>query len=97
LLAQINEEANKAAQTVAAEVKAAPVPVVKVATGGATGRKAALRTIRKAVITDYAAALAACADTDEVRDAVQAVATKRMRANISMAGVEIKEDHEARL
>jgi hypothetical protein len=97
VLAQITEEANKAAQTVTVEVKAAPVPVVKVATGGATGRKTSLRTIKTAVITDFAAALAACADTDEVREAVQAVATKRMRANITMAGVEIKEEQEARL
>jgi hypothetical protein len=90
-------EASAAAQAASVEVKATPVPVVKVATGGATGRKAALRTIKTAVITDFAAALAACADTDEIRAAVQAVATKRMRAGVTMVGVEIKEEQEARL
>lgn len=78
-------------------VKAEAVPALRVKSGGATGRKASLRTFKVAVIKDYVSALAACADTDEVRSAVQAVATKRMRAGVAMPGVEVKEEQETRL
>jgi hypothetical protein len=99
-LAKINDEANKAAQAVAVEVKAEPVKIeTNVKTGGAFGRKASGREIWTATITDYAKALAAAADTDEVRAAVQLVANRRMNSKprVDMAGVEYASKMEARL
>ena len=99
-LARINDEANKAAATVAAEVKPEPVKIeTNVKTGGAFGRKAAGREIWTATITDYAKALDAAADTEEVRAAVQLVANRRMNSKprVDMAGVEYTSKMEARL
>lgn len=72
------------------EIVAEPV---KVQVGGERGAKRSLKTRRIARITDYAAALAHFADTDEVRMAVEKLAQRAVDAKMpTPPGVEIVEE-----
>lgn len=71
-----------------------PAPV-KVQAGGQRGRKTGLKTIKRTVVTDYAAALAFFAESDDVRDLVTRLAQRAMQAGVKVPGAEIVEERVA--
>lgn len=75
-------------EEVAADLAAAKPQKVR-AGGAISGRRASLRTVKSAKITDYAKLLAAVAEQPEVKEAVTAVANRSARANITLPGMEI--------
>jgi hypothetical protein len=90
------EEARKCA-----EVNNQPEPELIVAPepfkpkAGTVGRTVALRTFKSAVITDYAKALTAVAENSEIKELVQTLADRAARADIALAGCEIKLEQRA--
>lgn len=72
-----------------------PLPEVAKPKAGTTGRATALRTVRTAVITDYAKALAHFAETPLVRETVDRLAAASARDGLAVPGVEIKEERVA--
>lgn len=90
------EEARKAAIAANEPPPApAPLPEVERPKVGTAGRATALRTYRRAEITDYAAALKHFAENAEVREAVQALADRCARAQIEVPGCKIIEERKA--
>jgi hypothetical protein len=94
--ARKDEEARKAAI-----IKNEPIPEPVAAIepfkpkAGTTGRSMALRTFKSAIITDYAKALAAVAENTEIKELVQSLADRAARADIALAGCEIKTEQRA--
>ena len=72
-----------------------PVAPAKAKVGGAHGRRTALRTQTTIEITDYAAALAALKDEQEVREAVERIAARRAQAGVETPGVAINQEQVA--
>lgn len=62
---------------------------------GTVGRTVALRTYKSASIVDYGKALAAVSENQEIKDLVQTLADRAARADIAMAGCEIKIEQRA--
>jgi nucleotide-binding universal stress UspA family protein len=79
------------------ELPTAPPPPepVKVQAGGQRGRKAGLREVTTYVVTDHAAALAFFADSEQVRELVQKLASQAMKAGVVVPGVEAKVERVA--
>ena len=75
------------------EIVAAPEPLKPKA--GTVGRTIALRTFKSAVIIDYAMALVAVANNTEIKELVQTLADRAARADIALAGCEIKSEQRA--
>ena len=76
------------------ELPLAPAPV-KVQAGGAVGRKAGLKTVYVATVTDHAAALAHYAYNAQVRDIIQKLASADVRGGArAIPGVTISEERE---
>lgn len=71
------------------ELPMAPPPPapVKVQAGGQRGRKTGLREITHYDVTDYKAALAFFAESDEVRDLVAKLAERASKAGVAVPGV----------
>lgn len=93
--------AREAAEKAAREApEAAPVieivaEQVKVQVGGERGAKRSLKTRRVARVTDYAAALAHFANSDEVRQAVEKLAQRAIDAKMpTPPGVEVVEEQK---
>lgn len=63
--------------------------------GGGRGKQASLRTVRRAVIKDYASALQFFAEHPEIKETVQRLANKVAQVNGQVPGVEIVVDKEA--
>lgn len=83
-------KAPSAGPVIVPEIVAEPV---KVQVGGERGAKRSLKTRRVARVTDYAAALAHFADTDEVRMAVEKLAQRAVDAKMpTPPGVEVVEE-----
>lgn len=90
-------EAEKQAQAAAAIQAGETVTPesVKVKAGGTTARATALRTVKTAVVTDYAAALAHFANSPEVVEAVNKLASRAAKAGVPVPGVQIKDEKVA--
>lgn len=73
----------------------APLPEVERPKVGTAGRATALRTYRRAEITDYAKALAHFADSKEVKELIQELANRCARAQIDIPGCSIIEEKRA--
>lgn len=78
----------------------APAPAVeppaKVTVGqGAGGKKRTLKTVKRAVIVDYDAVYAALRTNAEVKELLQALANKVIKAGGTLPGVEVKEEQTA--
>lgn len=77
-------------------VKAQEVaPETKAKAGGITARTTALRTIKTAVVTDYAAALAYFANHYETVELVNKLANRAVKSGTSVPGVEEKTERVA--
>lgn len=90
------EDARKVAQ--AANLpppEPAPLPEVERPKVGTAGRATALRTYRRAEITDYAKALAHFSETKEVKELIQELANRCARAQIDIPGCSIIEERRA--
>lgn len=73
---------------------AAPEPV-KVQVGGQRGRKTGLRTVKRAVVKDYDAALAHFAQHEKVRALIEQLAQHAARDGYPVPGVEVVEEKVA--
>lgn len=73
----------------------APLPEVERPKAGTAGRAMALRTHKSAVITDYAATLMHFAENSEVRELIQTLANRAIRAGSPVPGCEIHEERTA--
>jgi hypothetical protein len=72
----------------------APEPV-KVSAGGQRGRVTGLKTVVSYVITDHAKALAFFSDHEDIKAALQSLATKVAKTGVAVPGVERKEERVA--
>lgn len=73
----------------------APVVEMERPKAGTTGRASALRTFKSARIKDYAKALEAVANNQEIRDLVQTLADRAARADMALPGCEIISEQRA--
>jgi len=89
------EKVRKQAPTPIQEVIEAPPEAAPVKIGGATGKRASLRTQKVVVVTDYEACLMAVKDQKDVIAAVEKAATRLAKAGVDVPGVEIKEEKAA--
>lgn len=62
--------------------------LVKVKSGGASGKAVSLRTVKVATITNYAAAMMALKDHPEMKALVQTLSDRACKAGLPLAGVE---------
>lgn len=86
------QAAIKADEPVPEPVKAVEPTRVK---AGTAGRSIALRTFKSARIKDYAKALEAVANNQEIRDLVQTLADRAARADMELPGCEIVSEQRA--
>lgn len=76
-------------------VEVEPVKVEPVRIGGAVGARTSLRTEVQAIIEDYPAALAHFSEHEEVRELVQKLATRIIKAGGTVPGVRRHEERRA--
>jgi hypothetical protein len=88
------EQARKEAEAAAAEGAPPPAETPR-PRAGTRGRAMSLKTTKRAEITDYAAALAFFADSPDIRQTVQDLANRAVRAGISVPGAKVIEDTQA--
>ena len=72
-----------------------PAPAPKVQAGGQRGRKTGLRTVKRAVINDYDAALAHFAQHEKVKALIEQLAQHAARDGHPVPGVEVVNDKVA--
>jgi len=89
------EEARKRKEAEAATAKGEVVAPVKVSAGGARGRKAGLRTVKRIVFSNYDLALKHFGRHEDVMALVEKLAQRAANANENVPGVEVKEEREA--
>lgn len=91
------DEAARQAAIAANKPPPEPAPVQEVARPkvGTSGRATALRTFKSARITDYAKALEAVANNQEIRELVQTLADRAARADMALPGCEIISEQRA--
>lgn len=91
-LAKLKRQAEEAAAAAAAMGERAEA---KRPRAGTRGRAITLKTLQRAEITDYPAALAYFADSPDVKDLIQHLANRAVRAGITPAGTKIVEETQA--
>lgn len=72
-----------------------PVPVVDRPKAGTAGRATALRTYKRAEITDYKAALSHFEGNSEVKELIQTLADRCVRAGVDVPGCKVIEEKRA--
>lgn len=89
------EKAKEIAQAVAEGQEAHIVAEMRPKAGGGTGKRASLRTVTTAKITDYDALIEAIKGYDEVRALAQKIANRVVKAKGTLPGVEKQEERKA--
>lgn len=72
-----------------------PAPPPKIQVGGARGAKIGFRTVTVVTVTDHKAALAFFAESQDVKDLVQKLAERAVKAGVKVPGVEVTKEQRA--
>lgn len=96
ILKAMQAQANAAA---AEQAKARPEeakPATRARVGGASSKKAALHTVKSAVVEDYDALIEHLKGNQEVRDLAQRIANQAAKADVALPGCKIVKEQAAR-